>query len=379
MTVPTITALRLTGAADRAELPLLVLGPALGTSAAALWTECAAGLVEVFDVVAWDLPGHGYNDTVPHESFSMSELATGVVRVLDEVLEQREQYGGSFAYAGVSLGGAVGLQLLLDHPDRVRAAVLLGTGAKIGDPSIWAGRVGQVSISGTSVLVPGAAERWFSADFADRAPDRAAGILHALERADDRAYIQACEALAEFDVRGRLHDIAAPVLAVAGGRDGVTPSASLLEIADAVSDGRFVEIAGASHLLPALEPAQVAGLIRQHLLGESPVDATATGAIDPIRDLAQLTDEYESDGVWTRPGLDRRSRSLITLAALLARDQHEEFAQHLRAARANGVTDVEINELILHSAVYCGVPSARAAARIARRVLAERDRPDGVE
>ncbi len=374
MTVPTITTLRLSGAADRAELPLLVLGPALGTSAAALWTECAAGLVDVFDVVAWDLPGHGYNHTVSDESFTMAELAAGVVRVLDEVLEQRGQYGGPFAYAGVSLGGAVGLQLLLDHPDRVGAAVLLGTGARIGDPSVWAGRMGQVSVSGTSVLVQGAAERWFSTDFVARAPDRAAELLRALERADDRGYIQACEALAEFDVSGRLPDITAPVLAVSGSSDGVTPSASLLEIAQGVADGRFVEIAGASHLIPALEPTQVARLIRQHLLGEAEVDHAATGAADLIRELAQLT-ESEWGGVWTRPGLDRRSRSLVTLAALLARDQHEEFELHLRAARANGVTDLEINELILHSAVYCGVPSANAAARIAQRVLAEPDGP----
>ena len=83
MTVPSITAVRLTGAAHRAELPLLVLGPSLGTSAATLWTHCAAGLTDVFDVVAWDLPGHGYNHTVPDESFTMAELAQGVLRVVD--------------------------------------------------------------------------------------------------------------------------------------------------------------------------------------------------------------------------------------------------------------------------------------------------------
>ncbi len=148
MTVPTITAVRLTGAANRAELPLLVLGPSIGTTASTLWTECAAGLTDAFDVVAWDLPGHGYNHTVPDESFTMSELAQGVLNVLEEILEQREQFGGSFAYAGDSVGGCVGLQLLLDHPGRVSAAVLLCTGAQIGEPAMWAGRIGQVESVG---------------------------------------------------------------------------------------------------------------------------------------------------------------------------------------------------------------------------------------
>lgn len=396
MPVPTITAVRLTGAANRAELPLLALGPSLGTSAATLWTECASGLTSVFDVVAWDLPGHGYNDVVSEESFTMAELALGVVNVLDDILEQRDQYGGSFAYAGVSLGGAVGLQLLIDHPGRIQAAVLLGTGAKIGDPSMWSGRMGQVSVSGTAVMVPGSAERWFGIGFLDRSPQTAAALLQALERTDDRGYMQACEALAGFDVRGRLGEIRRPVLAVAGSGDVVTPTAQLLEIVEGVQDGRLVEILGAGHLVPAEEPAQVARLIRQHVLGEMPatpfdsaydaglvvrrevlggayVDHVTEGATDLTRDFQQLVTQYAWGEIWTRPGLDRRSRSLITLTALLACGHHEEFALHLRAARRSGITNDEIKELILHNTIYCGVPAANTAYRIAQRVLDELD------
>ena len=219
MTVPTITAVRLTGAANRAELPLLVLGPSIGTTASTLWTECAAGLTDAFDVVAWDLPGHGYNHTVPDESFTMSELAQGVLNVLEEILEQRDQFGGSFAYAGDSVGGCVGLQLLLDHPGRVSAAVLLCTGAKIGEAAMWAGRIGQVSLSGTSVMVAGSAERWFGPGFLDRSPDAGSALLHSLQDTDDQGYIQVCQALAEFDVRDQLGKIDVPVLAVAGSAD----------------------------------------------------------------------------------------------------------------------------------------------------------------
>ena len=149
-------------------------------------------------MVAWDLPGHGHNHLVPEDSFTMAELAQGVLRVVEEILEQRDQYRGSFAYAGDSVGGCVGLQLLLDQPDRVTSAVLLCTGAKIGDEASWAGRIGQVSVSGTSVMVSGSAERWFGAGFLDREPKAGSALLHALQDVDDQGYIQVCEALAEL-------------------------------------------------------------------------------------------------------------------------------------------------------------------------------------
>ena len=75
--------------------------------------------------------------------------------------------------------------------------------------------------------------------------------------------------------------------------------------------------------------------------------------------------------IWTRPGLDRRSRSLITLTAMVARGHHEELAMHLRAAVRNGVSTDEIRECLLQSAIYCGVPDANSAFRIAQEVLGE--------
>lgn len=397
MSVPTITAVRLSGAANRAELPLLVLGPSLGTSAATLWTQCATGLTDVFDVVAWDLPGHGYNHSVPDESFTMAELAAGVLRVLEDILEQRDQFGRSFAYAGDSVGGAVGLQLLLDEPDRVSSAVLLCTGARIGEPAMWTGRISQVSMSGTPVMVSGSADRWFAPGFLDRHPDTGSALLHALQDTDDRGYMQVCEALADFDVRDRLGEITSPVLAVSGSADGVTPTEGLREIAEGVKDGRLVELDGVAHLAPAEAPAEVARLVREHVLGEvfsqtapgpsydagmavrrevlgdAHVDGATGNATEFTREFQDFITEYAWGGIWTRPGLDRRSRSLITLTALIARGHHEEFAMHVRAARTNGLTNEEIKELILQTAIYCGVPDANTAFQIAQGVLDELD------
>ncbi|WP_231482576.1 bifunctional 3-oxoadipate enol-lactonase/4-carboxymuconolactone decarboxylase PcaDC [Nocardioides sp. URHA0020] len=388
--IPSITAVRMTGARHRAELPLLVLGPSLGTSAATLWTACAEGLTDAFDVLAWDLPGHGHNRSVPEEPFTMAELAAGVLRVVDDILEQRGDLGGSFCYAGDSVGGAVGLQLLLDSPARVDAAVLLCTGAQIGSPESWAERIGQVRASGTPVLVGASAERWFGPGFLEREPERGAALLHALSDAVDEGYAQVCAALASYDVRGRLGEIAAPVLAIAGSADVATPPERLREIVDGVADGRYVELPGVAHLAPAEAPSAVVGLLREHLLGERPrgddsagmlvrrevlgdahVDRAIAGTTDFTRDFQELITAYAWGEIWTRPGLDRRSRSMITLTALIARGHHEELAMHVRAALRNGLEVDEIKEVILQSAVYCGVPDANTAFRIASGVLVE--------
>lgn len=363
---PGVTAVRMTGARHRAELPLLVLGPSLGTSASTLWTACAAGLTDAFDVVAWDLPGHGHNRAVPEEPFTMAALATGVLRVVDDILAER---GGddTFSYAGVSVGGAVGLQLLLDAPGRVTSAVLLCSGAKIGDTVMWADRIGQVRASGTPGIAAASAGRWFGSGFLQREPERGSGLLRALEKADDEGYVQVCAALAGFDVRARLGEIGVPVLAVAGAEDAVTPTERLREIAEGVPDGRLVELDGVAHLAPAELPETVARLIRRHALGEDPTAADA----DFTRDLQELATQHAAGDLWTRPGLDRHSRSLVTLAALVARGQHEELAEQVRAARTNGVTVEEIRELLLQAALYCGAPAATAAYRVAQQVLEE--------
>jgi 3-oxoadipate enol-lactonase/4-carboxymuconolactone decarboxylase len=109
--------------------------------------------------------------------------------------------------------------------------------------------------------------------------------------------------------------------------------------------------------------------VRREVLGDEHVDRATADATDFTRDFQQLITEYAWGTIWTRPGLDRRSRSLITLTALVARGHHEELAMHLRAALRNGLTLDEIKETLLQTAIYCGVPDANTAFRIAQQVL----------
>lgn len=123
--IPVITAVRLSGAAGRNELPLLVLGPSAGSSALSLWSDCAAILAADFDLLAWDLPGHGYNSgAVPdyEDPDTVPDLAAGVLAVVEDVLLERGEPGSfetRFAYAGVGIGGEVGERLVTDFPDRL--------------------------------------------------------------------------------------------------------------------------------------------------------------------------------------------------------------------------------------------------------------------
>ncbi len=111
--------------------------------------------------------------------------------------------------------------------------------------------------------------------------------------------------------------------------------------------------------------------IRREVLGDEHVDAAAARRSDFTAEFQDLITRYAWGEIWTRPGLDRRTRSAITLTALIALGQHDELAMHVRAALRNGLTRDEIKEVLLQSAIYCGVPAANAAFTVAQRVIEE--------
>ena len=111
--------------------------------------------------------------------------------------------------------------------------------------------------------------------------------------------------------------------------------------------------------------------VRREVLGDEHVDAAIKGTTEFTADFQDLITRYAWGEIWARPGLDRRTRSCITLTALVALGRDEELAMHVRAALRNGLTPDEIKEVLLQSAVYCGVPAANSAFAIAQRILDE--------
>lgn len=111
--------------------------------------------------------------------------------------------------------------------------------------------------------------------------------------------------------------------------------------------------------------------VRREVLGDAYVDTTTDRADVLTADFQRFIAQNAWGDVWTRPGLDRRSRSIVTITALVARGHHTELALHLRGALRNGLTRTEITEVLMQCAIYCGVPDANAAFRVAARALAE--------
>ena len=111
--------------------------------------------------------------------------------------------------------------------------------------------------------------------------------------------------------------------------------------------------------------------VRREVLGDEHVDAAVERTSQFTADFQDLITRYAWGEIWTRPGLDRRMRSAITLTALIAQGRFEELRMHVLAARRNGLEEDEIKEVLLQSAIYCGVPAANAAFAVAQEVLEE--------
>lgn len=358
--------------------PPLLLGPSLGTSSA-LWDFVAPELSTTHRVIRWDLPGHGGS------AADLIGPGATVADLADLVLALADSLGiGRFAYAGVSLGGAVGLELAVRCPERVTRLAVICSSAHFGGSASWEERAALVRREGTEPLVKTADARWFIPGFT--VPE----LVEDQRRADPAAYAACCDALAAFDIRDRLGAITAPTLLVAGREDRATPPEHLREIADAVPGASLTELAGAAHLAPAERPEAVLTALRAHLggdaargiavrravLGDAHVDRAQSRTTALTSRFQDFISRYAWGEIWTDDTLSRREHSMITLTALVAHGHHEELAMHVRAARRIGLTPEEIAAVLLQTGVYCGVPAANAAFAVAQRVLAEEEPAD---
>ncbi|MFK4068382.1 3-oxoadipate enol-lactonase [Streptomyces sp. NPDC029674] len=355
------------------DAPPLLLGPSLGTSTA-LWDAVAPEFAVAHRVVRWDLPGHGRSPAeLIGPGATVADLGGLVLAVADSLGLER------FAYAGVSLGGAVGLHLAARHPDRVSALAVVCSSAHFGGAGPWRERAALVRREGLGGLAESAPGRWFTPGFTVPA------LVADLRAADPGAYAACCDALAAYDMRDSLASITVPTLVVAGRADPATPPAHAREIADAVPGASLVELANASHLAPAERPDAVAAALRAHftgappngtavrraVLGDAHVDRAEANTTPFTAPFQNFISRYAWGEIWTDPTLARRERSMITMTALVAHGHLDELAMHVRAARRNGLTPEEIGAVLLQTAVYCGVPAANAAFAVADRVLAE--------
>jgi 3-oxoadipate enol-lactonase/4-carboxymuconolactone decarboxylase len=366
-------------------LPPLFLGSSIGSSTA-MWSAAVPVLARDRRVVRWNLPGHGDSpaDLVPTDgSATVADFAALVLALADSLGIEK------FDYAGDSFGGAIGTYLAAHHPDRINALAICCSSAHFGDPANWHGRAKKVRSEGADAmaeLAETAPNRWFPADSPVRTWPETADLIAVHKAVDPLAYAACCDAIAAIDLTPVLADISAPTLVIAGREDAATPPAHARELADGIPNSTLIELAAVGHLAPYEAPELVANhllthfsgsryaagmAVRRQVLGDAHADraiARTTPFTQPFQDLIT---RYAWGEIWTRPSLDRRTRSCITLTALVAHGHLEELAMHVRAARTNGLTPDEIGEVLLQTAIYCGVPAANAAFAVAQRVLDE--------
>jgi 3-oxoadipate enol-lactonase len=245
----------LTGPADA---PLLVLGGSLG-STRAMW-EPQAPLAAHFRVLRYDHLGHG-TSAVPPGPYTLDRLGEQLLLLLEKVGAAR------VSYAGLSLGGMVGMWLAAHHPDRVERLAVLCTAAFLPPASGWLDRARLVRAEGTGAVAPTVVGRWLTPAYASAHPDEVQRLRDMIASTPAEGYAGCCEAVAAMDLRPVVGRITAPTLVIAGADDPAAPPALGREIADAIPSARYAEVPDAAHLASHQQAATVNALVLEHLRG----------------------------------------------------------------------------------------------------------------
>lgn len=237
--------------------PTVFLGASLGTDLQ-LWDGLAADLARGHRVVRFDTRGHGCSP-VPSGGYTVESLAADVVALADRLGTDR------FAYVGLSLGGAIGAVLGLDHGDRLTSLVLCCTAPVFGEPGTWRERAQRVRQDGVDHLVGPTFERWFTEEFRGEHPAEVSWVEEMFRATPRQGYAGCCDALASYDVTARLGDIATATRVVAGASDPGCPPAAGRSMADAMRAADLVVIDGAAHIANLARPTEFNAAVRQHL------------------------------------------------------------------------------------------------------------------
>ena len=364
----------------RADLPVLVLSHSLGCDHS-MWDPQMPDLLDHFRVLRYDTRGHGASD-VPTGDYTVEQLGRDVVEMAAALGLKK------FALCGLSMGGAIGQWLAIHTPELLSSLVLSNTSPQFGTRETWEARLQAVREGGMKAIADTAMQRFFSPD--KQTSTWAQSVRAVLLGTDPRGYAACCAALRDLNHKDVLGRINLPTLVIAGDHDPSTPWAGNGEIlARDIAGAKVVRLPGA-HLSNLEQPrsytaallefllqnaegssdALEAGFrVRRQVLGDAHVDRSLAAANDFNRDFQTLITRYAWGAVWTRPGLDHRTRRLLVLAMMPALGRWEEFRLHLRAALTHGVEPCDVKEVLLQVAIYAGVPAANTGFQIAREEM----------
>jgi 3-oxoadipate enol-lactonase/4-carboxymuconolactone decarboxylase len=370
---------RLEGHADK---PVVVLSHALGLDHA-MWDPQVPGLLSAFRVLRYDIRGHGASDA-PAGSYSIEALGGDVLSLLDHLGIR------TAAWCGLSIGGMIGQWLAIHAGHRLSALVLANSSPRIADPAAMEARRAAVLGKGMAAAADAAVARFFTPAMLDRNPPQVASARETFLRTDPVGYAGAAAAVRDLDLREDIGRIGTPTLVISGDADASMPwdgHGALL--AGAIQGAKVARLASAhlsnlelprtftrtvlEFLAPASADAFAAGMdLRRTVLGAEHVDRAMTSATDLTRGFQNMITRGVWGTIWARPGLDERTRRLLVLATTAALGRWEEFRLHLGAGVDRGLEWSDVEEVLLQSGVYAGVPAANTAFKIASEERAKR-------
>lgn len=377
---------KLEGADDS---PPLVLLNSIGTDMA-LWDAAMPHLLRGFRLLRIDTRGHGASDAPPGD-YALAMLADDVAAVMQAAGIARA------AIAGVSLGGMIAMELALRHPGRVSALALICTSTTM-DRSVWVERIKAVRAGGTAAIADAALQRFFSPRFTAAHPAGVASTRRALVGMSRDGYAGAGAAIRDMELSGRIGAISVPTLVVVGERDVSTPYAGHGEhLIAAIAGARLVTLDSA-HLPPLEAPGPLAAALRdafapapaletaaetlfeaglknrRRVLGDAHVDRSLANRTPFNAEFQSMITRIAWHEVWSRPGLDDKTRRLLVVVITASLSRWEEFALHVRAALSQGgFSREELKEALMQTAIYAGVPAANTAFAEATKIIAELD------
>jgi 3-oxoadipate enol-lactonase / 4-carboxymuconolactone decarboxylase len=367
---------RFDGADDR---PAIVLSHSLGLDHG-MWDAQAADLLPHFRVLRYDTRGHG-GSSAPPGDYTIAELGADVLALADACGLRR------FAFCGLSLGGMIGQWLAVHAPDRVTHLVLANTTARVSEPQAMDARRLTVLEKGMDAVAEMVMGRFFSPHVLSSSQEPVASARRTLRSTDPAGYAGCCAAIRDMDQRSLLEHIAVPTLVISGDRDVAMPWEGHGAVLSSAIRGASAVRLPAAHLsnlerprsfsrtlldflLPAPTDTRESGLrVRRAVLGEDYVDRAVADTTDFTRAFQELVTTVPWGTIWTRPGLDIRTRRLLVLTTTAALGRWEEFRLHLRTGLAHELEPCDVEEVLLQVAVYAGVPAANEAFRVARRVM----------
>ncbi len=362
----------------KAGQPVLVLSHSIGTDHG-MWAPQMEDLLPHFQVLRYDTRGHGASDA-PQGDYTIERLGRDLLGLTDALGISQ------YAFCGLSMGGAIGQWLGLNAADRVSRLVLANTSPQFGPRSNWETRMRTVAEKGMAGIAEIAMPRFFSAATLARGDGYADSVKSVLLGSNPDGYAGCCAALRDFDGTQVAGKIRVPTLVIVGNHDVSTPWEGHGQVlANSIPGARTLRLAAAhlsnlerprsftaallDFLLPKSEAAadllEEGFEIRRAVLGNAHVDRSRAGATEFTQDFQNLITRYAWGTIWTRPGLNRRTRRLLTLAISASLGRWEEFGLHVRTGLTHDLEQCDLKEVLLQTAVYAGVPAGNTGFHIA--------------